>query len=73
MLSPLEVEWVPTPLMVLDFEYIDGQAAGDRGGGEKTYILQGPAFCTFMRFLTGDRSRPTPVRVAIKSDHDILP
>ena len=50
-----------------------GQAAGDRGEGEKTYILQGPAFGTFMQLLTGDRSRPTPVRVAIKSDHDILP
>ena len=40
---------------------------------EKTYILQGPAFATFILFLTGGRSRPTPVRVAIKSDHDILP
>ena len=50
------------------------QGAGDRWeGGEKTYILQGPAFGTFIPFLTGDRSRPTPVRVAIKSNHDILP
>ena len=39
----------------------------------RTYILQGPAFGTFIPFLTGDRSRPTPVRVAIKSNHDILP
>ena len=47
--------------------------AKTRGRGEKIYILQGPAFGTFIPFLTGDRSRPTPVRVAIKSDHDILP
>ena len=33
------------------------------GGREKTYILQGPAFATFIPFLTGDTSRPTPVRV----------
>ena len=52
-----------------------GAGSGRRGswGGEKTYILQGPAFGTFIQLLTGDRSRPTPVRVAIKSDHDILP
>ena len=46
---------------------------GGGGRGEKTYILQCPAFDTFIPFLTGDRSRPTPVRVAIKSNHDILP
>ena len=38
----------------------------------KTYILQDAAFGTFIPFLTGDRSRPTPVRVAIKSYNDIL-
>ena len=46
---------------------------GSWGRGGKTYILKGPAFGTFIIFLTGERSRPTPVRVATKSDHDILP
>ena len=50
-----------------------GGGSGRRGSWGETYILQGPAFGTFIQRSTGDRSRPTPVRVAIKSNHDILP